>query len=47
MKEQIMSEAIAKAVAGATRKAIQTMAETQTQRVTSTSGLKLGGPALK
>ena len=31
----------------ATRIAIQTMAETQTQRITSTSGPKLGGPTLK
>ena len=42
-----MSEAIAKAVAEATRIVIQTMAEMQTQRITSTSGPKLGGPALK
>ena len=47
MAEQIMSEAIAKAVAEATRIVIQTMAETQTQRITSASGPKLGGPALK
>ena len=42
-----MSEAIAKAVAEATRIAIQTMAETQAQRMLNTTGPKLGGPTLK
>ena len=38
---------ITKTVAEAARIVIQTMAEMQTQRVTSTSGPKLGGPTLK
>ena len=42
-----MSEVIVKAVAEATRIAIQTMAEMQTQRITSASGPKLGSPTLK
>ena len=42
-----MSEAIAKAVAEATRIVIQTMAEMQTQRIPNAAGPKLGGPALK
>ena len=42
-----MSEAIMKVVAEATRIAIQTMAEMQTQRVPSTAGPKLGSSALK
>ena len=42
-----MSEAIAKAVAEVTRVVIQTMAESQVQRVLSTTGPNLGGPALK
>ena len=47
MAEQIMSEVITKAVAEATRIAIQTMAKTQTQRVPNTAGPKLGSPTLK
>ena len=47
MTEQIMSEVIMKAVAEATRIAIQTMAELQAQRVPNTVGSKLGGPTLK
>ena len=47
MAEQIMSEAIAKAVAEATRVVIQSMVETQMQRMPSTTGPKLGSPALK
>ena len=47
MADQVMSEAITKAVAEATRLAIQTMAEMQTQRTLSTTGPKLGSPALK
>ena len=47
MAEQIMSEAIAKAVAEATRIVIQTMAEMQTQRIPNAAGPKLGSPTLK
>ena len=47
MVEQVVGEVIAKAVAEATRIVIQTMAETQTQRIPSTAGPKLGGPTLK
>ena len=46
-QQGIMSEATAKAVAEATKITIQTMAEMETQRTTSTPGPKLGGPALK
>ena len=42
-----MSKVIMKAVAEATRIAIQTMAKSQAQRVPNTAGPKLGGPALK
>ena len=42
-----MNEAIAKAVAEATRIAIQTMAKMQAQRVLNKAGPKLGDPALK
>ena len=42
-----MSKAIAKALAEATRKVIQTMAKMQAQRVPNTAGSKLGGPNLK
>ena len=42
-----MNEAIAKAVAEATRVAIQAMAETQAERMPNTSGPKVGSPALK
>ena len=47
MTEQVMSKAITKAVAEATRIAIQTMAETQAQSTPSTAGPKLGSPTLK
>ena len=47
MAEQIMSQAIAKAVAEATRVAIQTMVESQAQGMPSTSGPKPGSPILK
>ena len=47
MAEQIKSEVITKAVVEATRIGIQTMAESQAQRVPNTAGPKLGGPALK
>ena len=42
-----MSEMIEKAVAEVTRIMIQTLAETETQRITSASGPKLGSPVLK
>ena len=42
-----MNKVIAKAVAEATRIAIQTMAEMQAQRVPNAAGPKLGGPTLK
>ena len=42
MAEQIMSEAIAKTVAEATRIVIQTMVETQMQRTPNATGPKLG-----
>ena len=47
MAEQVMSEAIMKGVAEATRIVIKIMVETQTQRITSASGPKLGSPTLK
>ena len=45
--EQIMSEAITRAVAEATRIAIQTMAEAQVERMLGTSGPKIGGLTMK
>ena len=45
--EQIMSEAMTKAVAEATRIVIQTMAETQAQKIPNAAGPKLAGPTLK
>ena len=45
--EQIMNEAIPKAVAEATRVAIQAIAEAQTERTHDTSGPKIGGPTMK
>ena len=45
--EQIMSEAITKALAEATRIALQTMGEAWTERMHDGSGPKLGGPAMK
>ena len=45
--EQIMSEAITGAVAEATRIALQTMAEAQTERKHTGSGPKVGGPTMK
>ena len=42
-----MLKAIAKAMAEATRVAIQAMAETQAQRMQNTSGPKVDGPTLK
>ena len=45
--EQIMSEAIARAVAEATRIAIQTMVEAQAERTHIRSGPKVDGPTMK
>ena len=45
--EQIMSETIARAVAEATRIALQTMVEAQVERMHDVSGPKLGGPTMK
>ena len=45
--EQMMSKAIARAVAEATRVVLQTMAEAQPQRTQNAAGSKLGGPTLK
>ena len=45
--EQIMSEAIVRAVAEATRIAIQTMAEAWVERMHDGSGPKIGGPTMK
>ena len=42
-----MNETITKAMAEATRVAIQAMAETQAQRMPNTSGPKVGGPTLR
>ena len=47
MAEQNMSNVIAKAVAEATKIAIQTMADIQVQQIDSQCGPRLGGPALK
>ena len=45
--EQILGEAITKAVADATRVAIQPMAEALAERTHDTSGPKIGGPTMK
>ena len=45
--EQIMNVVITKAVAEATRVAIQTMAEAQAERMHDISGPKIGSPAMK
>ena len=45
--EQIMSEAITRAVAEASRIALQTMAEAQAERMHDGSGPKVGGPTMK
>ena len=45
--EQIMSDVITKAVAEATRVAIQAMAEAQAEQIHDTSGPKTGGPTMK
>ena len=47
MAEQMMSEAIARSIAEATRVALQMMTETQAQRTQNATGAKLGSPALK
>ena len=45
--EEIMSEAIAKAVAEATRVAIQAMAEAWVEQTHNTAGPKIGSPTMK
>ena len=45
--EQIMSEAIAKAVAEADRVVIQAMAETWVEQMHDTAAPKIGSPAMK
>ena len=45
--EQIMNEVITKAVAEATRVAIQAMAEAHAGRTHDTSGPKIGSPTMK
>ena len=45
--EQIMSKAIARAVADATRIALQTMLEAQAERTHDGSGPKVGSPTMK
>ena len=45
--EQVMNEAIARAVAKATRVAIQTMVEAQVERTHNISGPKIGSPTMK
>ena len=45
--EQVMNEAIARAVAEATRVAIQTMAEAWAERMHDISGPQIGGPTIK
>ena len=46
-REQIMNKAIAKAVAEVTRAVIQAMAVATAEQPQSTTGPKLGGPAMK
>ena len=46
-EQEIMNEAIVKAVSEATRILIETMTETQVQRSESQGGPKLSGPVLK
>ena len=45
--EQVMNEVIARAVAEATRVAIQTMVEAQAERMHNISEPKIGGPTMK
>ena len=45
--EQMMSKAIARAVAEATRVVLQTMAEAWAERTQNAAGPKLGGPTVK
>ena len=45
--DQMMSEAITKAVAEATRVAIQAMEEAQAEQTHNTAGPKIGGPTIK
>ena len=44
--EQIMSKAVTRAVAEATRVAIQAMVEAQAERMHDGSGPKVGGPTI-
>ena len=44
--EKVMNEVITRAVAEATRVAIQTMAEAQVERMHNISGPKIGSPAM-
>ena len=45
--EQIMSKTITRAVAEATRVALQTMVEAQAERMHDGSGPKVGSPAMR
>ena len=45
--EQVMNEVITRAVAEATRVAVQTMAEAQVERMHDISGPKISGPTMK
>ena len=47
VSEQVMNEAITRAVAEATRVAIQTMAEAQVERMHDISGHKIDSPTMK
>ena len=47
VSEQIMSEAITRAVAEVTRIAIQPMAKARVERMHDISGPKIGSPAMK
>ena len=47
MVEKIMSKAITKDLAEATRMVIQALAEMQAQKIPNAAGPKLGGPTLK
>ena len=46
-EQSVVNEAITKAMAEATRVAIQALAETQVQRMPNTAGPKIGSPALR
>ena len=47
MADQMIRDMIARAIAEATRVALQTMAEAQAQRTQNATGPKLGSPTLK